>query len=83
MISGLHQPDSRETALPCPPHYVLHQPSSDGRILQTRINRDRADAGDHGILPKEVTADYPTVNLRSGFKNWQALSAGYAFRRHL
>ena len=43
MISGLHQPYPGETAIACPAHHVLHQPFPDGGILQSRIDRDRAD----------------------------------------
>src|SRR5687767_11014702 len=63
MISGLHQPYSRETAIVRPLDYVFHQSFPDSEILHGRINSDRPDAGNNGILPEEIAADYSPVNF--------------------
>jgi hypothetical protein len=54
MIGGLHKPDSDGLALARSIEYRLHQHPSSAEVLYARVDRDWADARNHGTLVQAI-----------------------------
>jgi hypothetical protein len=61
VVGGLEQPHTGETCATL--EHPTHERSTDPRVLDRRVDRDRPDAGDRRPLVQEAAADDPALQL--------------------
>ena len=84
MKTCLYQPDSGGAALVCAIHRRLHEFTANPEILSAGINRDWADALDHGALIQDIAAHNPATAFRhhaiqAGARKQSGKQAGRSF----